>query len=186
MPPPDPELPLDGPLWRFAHARLRPARRGPGLPGAAAALRRRRQPAAVRRLARGRARRGPVRPAVAAGAAPRRRLARGHRPAAARRPPTHEDRAGAGPVRRDRGAARCAEGGRDRQRADRARGAGDPGPRGAAGPPRPDLDAIVRSNLRTVLALSAREDLFAEAGRPVRAIARAALDVTEEAMPCAG
>ena len=59
-------------------------------------------------------------------------------------------------------------------------------PEAPPGRPGPDLDAVVRGNLRTVLALSAREDLFAEAGRPVRAIARASLDVTEEAMPCAG
>ncbi|MGL4967436.1 MAG: TIGR02444 family protein [Inquilinus sp.] len=53
-------------------------------------------------------------------------------------------------------------------------------------PGRPDLDGIVRGNLRAVLALSARDDLLAEAGRAVRAIARTSLEVAQETVPCDG
>lgn len=49
-----------------------------------------------------------------------------------------------------------------------------------------DPEAIARGNLRAVLALSARDDLLAEAGRAIRAIARASAEIAEEAVPCAG
>ena len=59
-------------------------------------------------------------------------------------------------------------------------------PEAPQAPPDAGLDGIIRGNLRTVLALSAGGDALAEADRPVRAIARASLDVAGEAVPCGG
>ena len=52
--------------------------------------------------------------------------------------------------------------------------------------PGSDPDGIVRGNLRTVLALTTRGEILAEASRAIRAIARASLEVTAEAVPCDG
>lgn len=191
MPPPDdPELPLDGPLWRFAtrvygrpgvaqaclalqqrfdadvnlllFAAWLGAERGMALSVPLSRLAQRRVDAWHEDIAR------PLR-------AVRQRMKAGPAPAPC----------GATEALRD--ALKAVEIGSERiELAVLETLAPEGAPEAPPGRPEADLDAVVRSNLRTVLALSAREDLFAEAGRPVRAIARAALDVTEEAMPCAG
>ena len=59
-------------------------------------------------------------------------------------------------------------------------------PQASQSDPGCDREGIVRGNLRTVLALSARIEILVETGRAIRAIARASIEFTEEAMPCAG
>ncbi|WP_395677121.1 TIGR02444 family protein [Inquilinus sp.] len=186
MQPPDPELPLDGPLWRFA---TRVYGR-PGVAQACLALQQRFDAdvnlllfAAWLGAERGVALSAPLSRQA------QRRVDAWHedivRPlrAVRQRMKTGPAPAPCGATEALRDALKAVEIGSERIELAVLETLA---PEALAGRPETDLDAVVRSNLRTVLALSAREDLFAEAGRPVRAIARAALDVTEEAVPCGG
>lgn len=186
MLPPDPELPLDGPLWRFA---TRVYGR-PGVAQACLALQQRFD-ADVNLLLfaawLGAERATPLPAALAHEA--RQRVTAWHeeivRPLRAVR-----QRMKAGPAPAPcaatealRDALKAVEIGSERIELALLETLA---PEAAPGPSGSDIDAIVRSNLRTVLALSAREDLFTEVDQPVRAIARASLEVCEEAVPCAG
>jgi len=184
MPQPDPELPLDGPLWRFA-ARVYGR---PGVAQACLALQQRFD-ADVNLLLFAAwlgAERGTPLPDTLARRA-QRRVDAWHedivRPlrAVRRRMKTGPAPAPCAATEALRDALKAVEIGSERIELAMLETLA---PETSPGCPGADPDGIVRSNLRAVLALSARDDLLAEAGRPVRAIARASVEASGEAVPC--
>ena len=186
MPQPDPELPLDGPLWRFA-ARVYGR---PGVAQACLALQQRFD-ADVNLLLfaawLGAERGTPLPDALARRA--QRRVDAWHedivRPlrAVRQRMKTGPAPAPCGATEALRDTLKAVEIGSERIELAVLETLA---PEAEQRAPGPDREAITRGNLRAVLALSARDDLLAEAGRAVRAIARASLEVAGEAVPCAG
>ncbi|MGO1077550.1 TIGR02444 family protein [Inquilinus sp. CA228] len=186
MQPPDPALPLDGPLWRFAQR----VYSQPGVAQACLALQQRFD-ADVNLLLfaawLGAERATPL-PAPLARQA-QQRVAAWHdeivRPlrAVRQRMKTGPKPAPSGATEALRDALKAVEIGSERIELALLETIAPEAPQG---PPDAGLDAIIRGNLRTVLALSAGGDALAEADRPVRAIARASLAVTGEAVPCGG
>ncbi|HMG51042.1 MAG TPA: TIGR02444 family protein [Inquilinus sp.] len=193
MPPPDPELPLDGPLWCFAQR----VYGQPGVAQACLALQQR-LGADVNLLLFAAwlgAERGTSLPASLAQEA-RQRVAAWHeeivRPlrAVRQRMKTGPRPAPCGATEALRDALKAVEIGSERIELAVLETLAPEAPQN-----RPDVrpDGIIRANLRTVLALSAGGDALVEADRPVRAIARASLeiagvslDIAEEAVPCGG
>jgi uncharacterized protein (TIGR02444 family) len=190
MPAPDPTLPLDGPLWGFAQR----VYGQPGVAQACLALQQR-FGADVNLLLfaawLGAERATPLPAALAQEA--QRRVAGWHneivRPlrAVRQRMKTGPRPAPSGATEALRDALKAVEIGSERIELAVLESMAPEAPSEATqGRPDAGPDGIVRGNLRTILTLSARGDVLAEADRPVRAIARASIEVSGEAVPCGG